>query len=268
MPFIETGDRTNLCYKDWGTGKPVVFIHGSPLNSSMWEYQITYLVSRGVRCVAYDRRGHGRSSHTWHGYDYDTLADDLAAVVDQLDLREVTLVGYSMGAGEVVRYLSRHGADRITRAVLLAATVPFILKTVDNPDGVEKSALDQVRAAQSKDFPKWLGDNLRPFFLPDTSPEMMHWVSTLCLQTSLKAVMDCNRAATETDFRREMSSITVPTLIIHGDADASAPIELTGRKSTRLIPGSQLRVYEGAPHGLFITHMDRLNKDLLAFVKD
>ncbi|MBV8415435.1 MAG: alpha/beta hydrolase [Verrucomicrobia bacterium] len=268
MPFIETGDRTNLCYKDWGTGKPVVFIHGSPLSSRMWEYQITYLVDRGVRCIAYDRRGHGCSSHSWRGYDYDTLADDLAGVIDQLNLREVTFVGYSMGGGEVVRYLSRHGADRITRVVLLAATTPFILKTVDNPDGVEKSALDQVRAAQSKDFPKWLGDNLRPFFLPNTSPEMMHWISSLCLQASLNAVMDCYRAATETDFRQEMSAITVPTLIIHGDADASAPLELTGRKSARLILGSQLRVYEGAPHGLFITHMDRLNKDLLAFIED
>jgi non-heme chloroperoxidase len=135
MPFIETGDRTSLCYKDWGTGKPVVFIHGSPLNSFMWEYQITYLVSRGVRCIAYDRRGHGRSSHTWHGYDYDTLADDLATVIDQLDLREVTLVGYSMGGGEVVRYLSRHGVDRIARAVLLAATAPFILKTATTRTG-------------------------------------------------------------------------------------------------------------------------------------
>lgn len=266
-PFIVTRDRTSLFYKDWGKGKPVVFVHSWALNSDMWQYQMIHLAGQGLRCVAHDSRGHGRSSDPGHGYNYDTLADDLAAVIEQLNLREVTLVGHSMGGGEVVRYLSRHGARRIARAVLVAPSTPFILKTADNPDGVDKSVFEQLRATWSRDFPKWLADNARPFFTPETSPEMVQWGVRMCLQASLKALLDCNRADTETDFRAELPKITVPTLIIHGDADVSTPLELTGRKTARLIPGSQLKVYEGAPHGLMFTHMDRFNHDLLAFIK-
>jgi non-heme chloroperoxidase len=267
-PFIETRDRTRLFYRNWGKGKPVVFISGWALNSDAWQYQMIHLAEQGLRCIAYDRRGHGRSSDPGQGYDYDTLADDLAALLNELDLREVTLVGHSMGGGEIVRYLSRHGAARIARAVLLAPITPFLLKTADNPEGVDKRVFEQLRAAWSKDFPKWLADNARPFFVPETSPELLQWGINLSLQCSLKAAFDCNRAATETDFRAELAKITVPTLIIHGTADKSAPLELTGRKTARLIPGSQLKVYEGAPHGLFITHLERVNRDLLAFIKD
>jgi pimeloyl-ACP methyl ester carboxylesterase len=266
-PFIVTRDGANLFYKDWGNGKPVVFVHSWALDSDMWQYQMIHLADQGLRCVAYDNRGHGRSSDPGQGYNYDTLADDLAATLERLNLRDVSLVSHSMGCGVVVRYLSRHGAGRIARAAFVAPITPFLLKTEDNPDGVDKRIFEQLRAMWSKDFPKWLADNARPFFTPETSPEMIQWGLKMGMRASLKAVIDCNRAVTDTDFRAELPKITAPALIIHGDKDVSAPLELTGRKTARLIPGSQLKVYEGAPHGLFITHMDRLNQDLHDFVK-
>jgi non-heme chloroperoxidase len=265
-PFIETGDHTMLFYKEWGTGKPVLFVHSWAADTSLWQHQMIDLSSRGFRCVAYDQRGFGRSNDPGRGYDYDTLSDDLSEVIEKLDLREVTLVGHSMGCGEIVRYVTRHGATRISRAVLVAPTLPFILKTPDNPDGVDKSSLEQLRASWRNDFPKWLGDNARPFFTAETSPEMVAWVVTMAHQASLKALVDCNRAVTETDFRAELTRFKVPTLVVHGDADASAQIDFTGRKTASLIPGCQLKVYEGAPHGLMFTHIDRLNADLLSFL--
>lgn len=267
MPFIETRDRASLFYKDWGAGKPVVFVHGWALHSDMWQYQMIHLAGQGLRCIAYDKRGHGRSSDPGRGYDYDTLADDLAALIERLNLRDVRLVSHSMGGGEIVRYLTRHGTGRIARIVLLASATPFLMKTADNADGVDKRYFDQLRAAWSKDFPKWLADNTKPFFVPETSPAMVEWGVRMCQQASLKALIDCNHAVTETDFRAELRKITVPALVIHGDADQSMPLALTGRKTAQLIPGSQIKVYEGAPHGLFITHLDRLNRDLLAFIK-
>jgi len=265
-PFIETRDRTTLFYKDWGAGKPVLFVHSWAMNTSLWQYQMIDLRSRGFRCIAYDQRGFGRSSDPGRGYDYDTLADDLGEVIEKLDLRDVALVGHSMGCGEIVRYVSRHGAARVSRAVLVAPTLPFILKTVDNPDGVDKSYLEQLRAEWVKDFPKWLGDNARPFFTAETSPEMVGWAVTMGLQASLKALVDCNYAMTGTDFRLELPKFTVPTLIVQGDSDASARVEFTGQRTARLIPGCQLKVYEGAPHGLMFTHIERLNGDLHAFL--
>jgi pimeloyl-ACP methyl ester carboxylesterase len=266
-PFLETRDRAALFYKDWGAGKPVVFVHSWALNSDMWQYQMIHLSGQGLRCIAYDQRGHGRSSQHGYGYEYDTLADDLASLLEQLDLREVTLVGHSMGCGEIVRYLSRHGSSRVARAVFIGTATPFALKTRDNPDGVDKAVIDKLRASWAKDFPRWLGDNARPFFVPETSPEMVQWVVGMCLQASLKALIDCNHAINETDFRAELAAMTVPTLVIHGDADVSEPIEQRGRRTAQLIPGSQFKLYEGAPHGLMFTHMDRLNSDLLAFIQ-
>jgi pimeloyl-ACP methyl ester carboxylesterase len=266
-PFIVTRDGANLFYKDWGNGKPVVFVHSWALDSDMWQYQMIHLAGQGLRCVAYDNRGHGRSSDPGQGYDYDTLADDLAAALDHLNLRDVSLVSHSMGCGVVVRYLSRHGSRRVARAALVAPTTPFLLKTEDNPDGLDKRIFEQLRAMWRRDFPKWLADNAGPFFRPETSPEMIQWGLKMGMRASLKAVIDCNRAVTETDFRAELTKITMPALIIHGDQDVSAPLELTGRKTAQLIPGGRLKVYEGAPHGLFITHMDRLNRDLHDFIK-
>ncbi|QRK08845.1 alpha/beta hydrolase [Archangium violaceum] len=266
---ILTRDGVDLFYRDWGTGRPVVFLSGWALCSDMWNYQMVPLSEQGLRCVAYDRRGHGRSSDPGRGYDYDTLADDLAFVLEALDLREVTLVGHSMASGELVRYLTRHGAGRIARLVFVApAATPFPLKTADNPEGIDASVFEYVRdQLMLRDFPKWLADNARPFVTEETSPEMVEWIMSLMRQCSMKAVIECNRSSTTTDFRAELPRIKLPTLVIHGDKDVSAPLELTGRKTARLIPGSRLEVYEGAPHGLFVTHMDRLNADLLAFAR-
>ena len=267
MPFLEMRDRAMLFCKDWGTGKPVIFVHSWALNSDMWQYQMIHLSGQGLRCIAYDHRGHGRSSQPGSGYDYDTLSDDLASLIEQLDLREVTLVGHSMGCGVIVRYLSRHGSSRVARAVFIGTATPFALKTPDNPDGVDPAIFDKLRTSWAKDFPKWLGDNARPFFVPETSPEMVQWAVGMCLQASLKALIDWHQAGTRTDFRPELKAITIPTLIVHGDADVSEPIEQRGRRTAQLIPRSQFKIYEGAPHGLMFTHADRLNADLLAFLK-
>jgi pimeloyl-ACP methyl ester carboxylesterase len=233
----------------------------------MWQYQMTAMVSHGFRCVAYDRRGHGRSAQPSYGYDYDTLSDDLAAVLEYLDLHQVTLVGHSMAGGEIVRYLMRHSAKRISRIMLIAPTTPFILKTSDNPDGVPNEVFDRARAEWATDYPKWLADNARPFFIADTSQAKIEWVLRLMMQASLKAILDCNQAITETDFRSELPRVNVPTLIIQGDQDVSAPLDLTGHRTAKLIPGAQLKIYEDAPHGLMFTHTDRLNHDLIAFAQ-
>jgi len=264
--MIETADGTRLFYRDWGAGKPVVFLHSWGVNSQMWGYQMADLLDQGLRCIAFDRRGHGRSGDPGRGYDADTLSDDLAAVLDGLDLREATLVGHSMGGGEIVRYLSRHGSGRVARVVLLAPNTPFLMRTGDNPHGIDPAAFAAARAVWRRDFPKWVSDNTRPFFVADTSPEMMRWGAGMLLSTPLPVLLACNQVVTETDFRPDLRAITIPTLIIHGDKDVSHPIDLTGRPSAALIPGARLIVYQGAPHGLFVTHMERLNADLRAFI--
>jgi non-heme chloroperoxidase len=266
--FIETSDGVKLAYTDWGAGKPVVFIHAWALPSAMWDYQIGALSEQGLRCIAYDRRGHGRSSKPGGGYDCDTLADDLSALLTQLDLHGVTLVSHSFGSAEVVRYLTRHGAGRIEKIVLIApAALPFVMKTSDNPNGIPAEQLEffRTRVLQS-DFPKWLEDGKKAFFVTDTSPSLQDWIKELMLTTPLPVAIETNRQITSTDFRKELPGITVPTLIIHGDKDVSAPIDMTGRPTAALIPNAQFKIYEGAPHGLFLTHKDRLNADLLSFV--
>lgn len=229
------------------------------------------LAGRGLRCVGYDRRGHGRSGEPSHGYEFDTLADDLAAVVEQLDLRDITLVGQSLGCGEVVRYLSRHGSKRVARIVLVSTITPFVLKTDDNPEGVDRASLEIVRKVLSKDRAHPIAAAAPTFFgAPKNrvSQEIMDWwVRMMIDECSLKTMLDLQRMFTETDFRPELGRISVPTLLIHGDNDTSTPIETTARKTAPLIPGCQLKVYEGAAHGLPITHADQLNADLLAFTK-
>jgi non-heme chloroperoxidase len=266
--FIETADGVKLAYSDWGAGKPVVFIHAWALPSPMWDYQIGPLSEQGLRCITYDRRGHGRSGKPSTGYDCDTLADDLAALLTQLDLRNVTLVSHSFGSAEVVRYMTRHGADRIGKIVLIApAALPFVMKTADNPNGIPAEALEffRTRVLQA-DFPKWLEEGRQAFFVADTSPSLQNWVKELMLSTPLQVAVETNRRITSTDFRRELPGITVPTLVIHGDKDVSAPIDITGRPTAALIPKAQFKLYEGAPHGLFLTHKDRLNADLISFI--
>jgi non-heme chloroperoxidase len=269
--FIEAADGTNLFFRDRGAGRPLVFVAPWALNSAWWGYQIADLAARGLRCVGYDRRGHGRSSDPSHGYEFDTLADDLAAVIEQLDLHDITLVGHSMGCGEVVRYLSRHGSNRVARVVLVSTITPFALKTDDNPEGADRATLENARKGLSKDLPNLLATYAPTFFgAPKNrvSQEIMDWwVRMMVDGCSLKTMLDLHRVFTETDFRPELPRISVPTLLIHGDNDKSTPIETTARKTAPLIPGSQLKVYEGAAHGLPITHADQLNADLLAFAK-
>lgn len=269
--FIEAADGTNLFFRDRGTGRPLVFVAPWGLNSAWWEYQMSDLAGRGLRCVGYDRRGHGRSGDPSHGYEFDTLADDLAAVIEQLDLHDVTLVGQSLGCGEVVRYLSRHGSNRVARVVLVSTITPFVLKTDDNPEGADRAALEYVRKVLSKDRPSPIAAAAAGFFgTPKNrvSQEIMDWwVRMMVDGCSLKTMLDLQRMFTETDFRPELRRISVPTLLIHGDNDTSTPLETTARKTAPLIPGCQLKVYEGAAHGLPITHADQLNADLLAFTK-
>jgi pimeloyl-ACP methyl ester carboxylesterase len=265
-PYVATRDGTQLFYRDWGTGAPLVFVSGWALTSDCWGYQMAPLSDGGLRCIAYDRRGHGRSSDPGRGFDYDTLADDLAAVLEALDLKNVTLVAHSMAGGEAVRYLSRHGSKRVARVALIGATLPFLTKTADNPDGIDPAVFENARRnVILRDFPKALRDNMRPFVVAETSDALVDWVAGHMLRCSMKALVECNRALTGTDFRAELAKLSVPTLIIHGDRDVSAPLAITGRKTAALVPHATVKIYEGAPHGLFLTHAERLNRDLQEF---
>ncbi len=266
-PFVATADGEQLFVRDWGAGRPIVFVAAWALPAAMWDYQMTATVEHGFRAVAYDRRGHGRSSQPGRGYDYDTLADDLQAVLEARDLRGVTLVGMSMAGGEITRYLTRHGSARIARVVFVAtAATPYRTRTADNPDGLPPEAVDAfVRHQLQRDYPQWIEDNRAPFFLPDTPRPIQEWVRGLMLGHSLLALSACTRSMAATDFRGELPRIGVPALVIHGTRDASAPIDVTGRPTAALIPGARLTVYDGAPHGLFVTHQARLTADLLAF---
>ncbi|WP_376098684.1 alpha/beta fold hydrolase [Roseomonas sp. CCTCC AB2023176] len=271
MPFAKAADGTALHYNDWGSGHPVVMIHGWPLSGAMWEYQALFLASNGCRVVAYDRRGFGESGKPWTGYDYDTFADDLAAILDGLDLQGVTLVGFSMGGGEVARYLSRHGAGRIARAVLVGAVTPFLAQTPDHPAGAPASVFEQMIAGLVDDRASFLASFGKKFFGAgllnfSVSGATLDWAQRLALMASPKATVDCVRAFGGTDFRQDMVAFTVPTLIIHGDADDIVPIDISGRAAARLVPGARLVEYPGAPHGLFFTERLRLNADLLNFI--
>jgi non-heme chloroperoxidase len=270
-PFIEAPDGTNLFYQDWGEGNPVVFCAPGWLPSNWWEYQTPFLTDQGLRCITYDRRGHGRSDMPCHGYDFDTLAGDLDALIRQLDLHDITLVGHSMGCAEAVRYLSGFGAGRVSRLVMIATITPFVLKTADNPLGVERSELESARVNVRKDRPYVIAQAAGGFFgTPKNavSDEMMHWWDRMLDdQCPMLAFLRLHHSFTETDFTPDLKKITIPTLLIHGDADTSAKLESTSRRSAPLIRGSQLKIYEGAAHGLPVTHMDRLNADILAFTK-
>src|SRR3954471_22130495 len=269
MPYLQTHDQTSLFYTDWGAGKPVVFAHSWALNSDQWAYQMPAFTAAGLRCIAYDRRGHGRSDRPGTGYDYDTFADDLAALVDHLDLRDVTLVGHSAGGGDIVRYLTRHGAERVERIVLIAPVMPLIVQTGANPDGWPPEALAASTAALSADVPGWCEDNRDAFFgTTPVSTGMGDWVMRQIVDTPLKVLLDTAAAWATTDFRAELAALTVPALVIHGDLDASAPIDITGRKTAALIPDARLVVYEGSGHGLYAADHERLNADVLAYVQE
>jgi non-heme chloroperoxidase len=272
MPHITTPDGVTIHYNDWGQGNPVVLIHGWPLNADMWSHQAMFLAEGGQRVIAYDRRGFGRSAQPWTGYDYDTLAADLACLIDTLDLRRVTLVGFSMGGGEVARYLARFGAGRIARAALVSAVTPYLLKTDDNPTGVDRSVFDGILEALNADRPHFLAGFGKMFYgngmlEKNVSSETLDWSQQMAMVGALPATLGCARAFAMTDFRADMAAFTMPTLIIHGTADKTVPIDSSARQMAKLIPHARLFEYEGEPHGLHATAKDRLNEDLLEFIR-
>ncbi|EKE45886.1 non-heme chloroperoxidase [Oceaniovalibus guishaninsula JLT2003] len=272
MPIVTTNDGTELYVKDWGQGRPVVLVHGWPLNADSWEHQALHLATNGCRVIAYDRRGFGRSGQPWTGYDYDTLADDLACVIDALGLRDATLAGFSMGGGEVARYMSRHDGRGVAKAALISSVVPFMLKTGDNPDGVDGDVFDGMKDGLRKDRPQFIRDFLEGFYGNGTeaggvSDGVLHWAWAMAMQASPKATIDCVDAFGRTDFRPDLAAFDLPVLVVHGTGDETVPIDPSGRAAARSIADGTLKEYEGAPHGLTATHADRLSRDLLEFVQ-
>jgi non-heme chloroperoxidase len=264
--LVTTRDNQRLAVIDRGAGKPVVLIHGWSLGAAIWNLQTDWLAAQGLRVVAYDRRGHAGSDKPATGYDFDSLASDLAAVLDQLDLTDVTLVGHSMGAGEVARYLASYGARRVSRVMLVAPTTPFALKTADNPDGVARAVYDKLVAALEANPTAYLVSGAPGFFGRNAEPEMIEWGLSIALQASVPALVKCLRAFSETDFRADMRAFSMRTLIVYGTGDVP---QMAGNaaRAAAAIAGSRVEAYEGAPHGLFLTHSARFNRDLLAFAR-
>ena len=273
MSIITTADGTEIFYKDWGTGQPIVFSHGWPLSSDDWDNQMLYFLSQGYRVIAHDRRGHGRSEQPWIGNDLDTYADDLATLVETLDLKDVTHVGHSTGGGEVARYIARHGTGRVAGAVLIGAIPPLMLKTTANPGGLPMDVFDGIRASVLADRSQFFKDLASGPFFGFNRPEAKvsqgmidsFWLQGM--QAGLKNVFDCIKAFSETDQTDDLKKFDVPTLIIHGDDDQVVPFGASAMLSSKLVKGSMLKVYAGAPHGLTATHKDRVNADLLSFVE-
>jgi non-heme chloroperoxidase len=274
MGRITTSDGTRIWYKDWGSGQPVVFSHGWPLNGDAWDDQAFLVASNGFRAIAHDRRGHGRSSQPWDGNDLDTYADDLAALMDELNLRDVILVGHSTGGGEVTRYIGRHGTSRVAKAVLLSAIPPLMLKTDANPGGMPIEAFDQLRAGLAKDRPQFYRELSEPFYGANRPGAQVSqgirdafWFWSM--QAGLKNAYDCVKAFSETDLTEDLKRFDVPTLIAHGDDDQIVPIDDSARLSSQIVKDATLKVYPGAPHGLAMlpAFRDTFNNDLLAFIR-
>ena len=272
MPTITTTDGTQIHYKDWGTGQPVVFSHGWPLSADAWEDQMLFLASHGYRCIAHDRRGHGRSSQPWNGNDMDTYSDDLATLVETLDLKNAMYVGHSTGGGEVARYIGRHGAKRVAKAVLIGAVTPLMLKTAANPGGLPIDTFDGIREGVLADRSQFFEDLSVPFYGANRAGAKVSqglrdsfWLQGM--QVGFKAAFDCIKAFSETDFTEDLKKFDVPTLIVHGDDDQIVPIGASALLASKLVKGATLKVYPGAPHGMCSTLKDQVNADLLAFFK-
>jgi len=268
---ITTADQSELYVKDWGSGRPVILLHGWPLSADSWDTQALALADAGYRAIAYDRRGFGRSSQPWSGYDYDTLADDLATVIETVCASDAVLVGFSMGGGEVARYMSRHGGKSVAKAAMVSSVLPFKQKTPDNPGGVEPDAIDAMAQAISADRAKFMAGFFKDFFgvgllSQPVSNELLEWARGVAMQASLKATLACARAFSTTDFRPDLPAFRVPTLIIHGSEDKNVPVA-DARRTADAIGQSVLLEYDGAPHGLFATESERLTADLLEFLR-
>jgi len=275
MEFIKTTDLTTgeeiqLSYKDYGKGRPVVLIHGWPLSKEMWEYQIEDLVNAGLRVIKYDRRGFGKSSKPWSGYDYNSLTADLNAVMEELDLKDAVLVGFSMGGGEAVRYLSKYGSNRVSKLVLISAVTPYLQKADDNPEGVPAEVFEEMMTNMKTDRIAFLDNFGKTFFgvslisHPVSAP-LLDYYRMLASFGAPKATTECAVSFATTDFRDDVKSINVPTLIIHGKEDKTVPINASSERTAKMIPNAVYKVYEGAPHGLFYTHREMLNEDLVSF---
>src|SRR5215213_3445991 len=272
MAFITAKDGTQIYYKDWGEGPPIVFSHGWPLSSDAWENQMFFLASHGYRCIAHDRRGHGRSSQPWTGNDMDTCADDLATLVEALDLRNAVHVGHSTGGGEVARYIGRHGTSRVAKAVLISAVPPIMLKTDANPGGLPIDVFDGIRTGVLNDRSQFYKDLTLPFYGYNRAGAKVSegvresfWLQGM--QAGIKGALDCIKQFSESDFTEDLKKINVPTLIVHGEDDQIVPIGASAMRSSKIAPQATLKVYPGAPHGLPTTHQDQFNADLLAFIK-
>jgi non-heme chloroperoxidase len=271
MSHFTTADGTRLAYEDYGIGEPIVFVASWALDADMWEYQIPYFAERGYRCVALDRRGHGRSDRPSTGYDIDTTADDLTALLEHLDLTGVTLVGHSFGGAEVARYLARHGEERVAGVAFVSAVLPFLKQTEDNPDGLPEAALEETIAQFRTDRPKWFARQAQVWYAThlgnEVSPALIDWTLGKCLSASPWATTQLFRSMFHADHRAGLREITVPTLVVHGAADTSAPVALTGRRTAQLVAGCRYVEYPTAGHGLFVTHAEQLNADLLDLLK-
>lgn len=264
--FIDTHDGQKLAFRDTGGGPPVVFIHGWSLSGDIWREQVTFLVAHGHRTITYDRRGHGHSTKPTTGYDYDTLADDLAAVLAQTGVTNATLVGHSMGSGEIARYFSRHGGARIARTMFVAPTTPYAVQTADNPESTDRKIFTQLITALRADPKGYLAAGAPGLLGEDAAPETVKWALDLAYQADPSALEKCLRAFTETDFRSDLHAVRTPALIVYGSADMPS-MPGNARRTAAAIAGSRIEVYEGAPHGLFITHRERFNNGLLRFAR-